>query len=424
MNKRSVKLGLFIGWVVLFASALFLPFPKQVKAGLNTTTIKASYHNWTDSGYPTYAHYNGQPYMNTGYWSSDGRKLRSWVHFDLSSIPAGATISSASFNIWLQQDTDETDCYGMPVNNRLIAGQVHTFWDSSMNWNNQPNYVTPAIYYLTSFPCDGQERFYYIAVTQAVKNWVESGQGNYGFVLLADEQGASWSRRFTSSTGAESEKPQLFVQYITPDPPADPPADTTPEVGQTEATTTTTAVPAGQSAGSGVAPATSTTASIKAPTDLKITYDNDKSAVKLSFSKSATSDIDGYKIFRSEDRTKDFKEIGKTNKSTLEYLDLEKLTVEKTYYYFVRAYKGSDESASSSTVDIKIPTPVAVVETPKDAHPILNMSLYDKGLLDDSQFFGAMIGAAGVLFLLLIWYEIRRAKKGQFLGGKHFRIER
>lgn len=241
----------------LFLTALLLPLvfsgfflqPEKAKAGSNTTTIKANYHSWTDSGYPTYSHYNGQPYMNTSYWSSDGRKLRSWVHFDLSSIPAGATITSASFNIWLQQDTDETDCYGMPINRGLVVGQVSDVWGSSMNWNNQPGYYSPSVYDLTHFPCDGNERFYYISATQIVKNWVESGQANNGFVILADEQGTSWSRRFTSSTGSEIEKPQLYVMYTTPDAPVDngtpaaQPGTTTGNSSNTGTSATTSVIP-------------------------------------------------------------------------------------------------------------------------------------------------------------------------------------
>jgi hypothetical protein len=222
----------------------FLLFPTtKAEAGLNTTTIKASYHNWTDSGYPTYTHYNGQPYMNVGY--SPGRAFRSYVYFNLSSIPAGSTINSASFNIWLQNDfflsnpIDHTDCFGTPSVPVLVAGQVSESWSSSMNWNNQPGHVGYATYDLTQFPCNDQERFYYIGVTQIVKNWVESGQANNGFNIIGTESGSSWSRRFASSTGAEAEKPQLYIQYTTPDAPADPPSDESLPSGTTGTDSTT-----------------------------------------------------------------------------------------------------------------------------------------------------------------------------------------
>jgi len=215
----------------------FFKQPEKAQAGLNTTTIKASYHNWTDSGFPTIAHYNGQPYMNTGFMSGSNRKFRSWIYFNLSNIPAGATINSASLNLWIKNNSGGVECSGMPTNRGLVVGQVFSSWGDWTNWNNQPTYINPAIYDLTRFPCDGQERFYYINTTQIVKNWFESGQTNYGFVILADEVGDTWSRGFTSSIGSEAEKPQLFIQYTTPDAPATPGTPATQPAASTSTNT-------------------------------------------------------------------------------------------------------------------------------------------------------------------------------------------
>lgn len=194
----------------------------------------------------------------------------------------------------------------------------------------------------------------------------------------------------------------------------------------TQPTDDTSVVTDGQTAGSGEAPSVATSDTLKAPTDLATEYRTDVGSVKLTWTKSTTNDIDGYKIYRSENKTTGFKEIGKTGKTTYEYLDGTALTVGTTYYYFVRSYKSTSQSVSSSTVNITIPAAAVstVAETTKKANPILNMVLYNKGNYDDNLFYALMMGSAAILILLLVWYEIRRAKKGKFISGNHFKIEK
>lgn len=104
---------------------------------------------------------------------------------------------------------------------------------------------------------------------------------------------------------------------------------------------------------SGAAPAATTTASIKAPTSVKA--ENVAGAavptVKLTWTKSTTTDITGYKIFRSTEEKTGFKEIGKVDKAIVEFTDTTGLASTK-HFYFVRANKDASESASSATVNV------------------------------------------------------------------------
>ena len=142
----------------------------------------------------------------------------------------------------------------------------------------------------------------------------------------------------------------------------------------------------------------SETSSIAAPTDAKAEYVANDNRVKVSWTKSATTDIDGYRIFRSEDKTKDFAKIGQVDKKIYEDFDTA-IIANKTYYYYIKAYKTTEEGVSSNIAEVKIPakktaTPVATTISAS------NWWLY---LL--------LGGVALLLIIFLIVYELKLKKK-------------
>lgn len=177
--------------------------------------------------------------------------------------------------------------------------------------------------------------------------------------------------------------------------------------------------PAGQAADStlGQAPTATTSAAIKVPTGLKAVYKDKK--VNLTWAKSATTEIDGYKIFRSETQTASFKEVGQTVKTVLVYTDAVGLTEGKTYYYFVRAYKDKEESASSATVKLTL------VEgaTAEKVRPAVSGDL-EKLTSAEIRLYWFLGSLAGLLILVLIGYEIYKKRKGGVNGARTFRLFR
>ncbi len=130
-----------------------------------------------------------------------------------------------------------------------------------------------------------------------------------------------------------------------PDQPAGPSDDQPVDQGGTTGTTSTTS--------SGEILGTPTT-TIAKPLELTAAYSEADHGVKLAWKASTTADIDGYKIFRSENKDKGYTKIKDTKKDKLDYLDQD-IAVGKTYYYQVRAYKGSGQSYSSNTATAAIP---------------------------------------------------------------------
>jgi len=101
-----------------------------------------------------------------------------------------------------------------------------------------------------------------------------------------------------------------------------------------------------------------TSSAIAKPTSLTAKFSDEKKAVELLWKATTTVDIDGYKIFRSESSNKGFVKMGDTKKDVLTYLD-DDYTAGKTYYYQVRAYKGSEQSASSNVASLTLPDDIA-----------------------------------------------------------------
>lgn len=129
-----------------------------------------------------------------------------------------------------------------------------------------------------------------------------------------------------------------------------PSANTTP-TDNTPATST--AAPAPDSTPGVSIPKTTTSSSIKPPTNLNAVYDKEKSLIVLNWTASSTSDIDGYIISRSEDNSV-FSDLGIVNKNTLSYSDMAIVT-EKSYFYKVRAYKATLSSTTTDSISVAVP---------------------------------------------------------------------
>lgn len=92
------------------------------------------------------------------------------------------------------------------------------------------------------------------------------------------------------------------------------------------------------------------TSTIEPPNDLIGEYKVSK--VNLSWQASKTTDIDGYRIFRSEKESGDFQKIEQISKDQLNYSDTS-IKKSKQYFYYVKAFRGQEESNQTNTVDVQ-----------------------------------------------------------------------
>lgn len=102
-----------------------------------------------------------------------------------------------------------------------------------------------------------------------------------------------------------------------------------------------------------------TSANIAKPGTLSAKFiDNaNQRGVNLEWKTSTSTDITGYLIFRSEKSATGYSKTGQTVKGTLSFLDTN-IVASKTYYYQVRAYKDTEQSASSNTASVTTPVDI------------------------------------------------------------------
>lgn len=158
----------------------------------------------------------------------------------------------------------------------------------------------------------------------AIEEGIPNMSRDFGFAVYAYDSGGSNGNN--SGNGSQ------------------PPAQNPPSGSSSSGTS-----PLGTSAGTQRPPAVQTSSAILPPTSLtaKDTELDYGGAIDLAWKASVSSDIDGYKVFRRSEGDWEYVEILRLPKTFTKFTDpwAEK---DKTYYYMLRSYKGSQESANSN----------------------------------------------------------------------------
>jgi hypothetical protein len=150
-------------------------------------------------------------------WTINGVPFttRNLLKFDLSSIPANATIVSADLYMYSDTIPKNGDLihanYG--ADNSFVVQQVATQWDpSTVDWFNQPTGLTANQVIVPNTPLP------YLNVDINVKDIISSmvsTNTNYGFKLSLQNEVEYTSRIFCSSNYSDASRhPRLVVKYI------------------------------------------------------------------------------------------------------------------------------------------------------------------------------------------------------------------
>lgn len=153
---------------------------------------------------------------NTNYGTNENLQInkyvvqntRSLIQFDLSVIPAGSVINSATFawylwNLYL-------------VSPDITIYRINQDWgELTVTWNNQPTYADNIGSYLGK-----PVGWVTTSITSAVQNWVNGVWANWGFIFLSENPATQggvlhYSSDYLADT---SKRPKLTVDY-TPPPP-------------------------------------------------------------------------------------------------------------------------------------------------------------------------------------------------------------
>jgi hypothetical protein len=151
-------------------------------------------------------------------WTNNGTPVdaRGLIDFDLSSIPNGATINSASLSLYSYSSPANGDHSTRNGSNKSVLTRITNSWDeSTVNWNNQPTTTTQNQVFLPA-STDSIQDYLNIDVKKLVQDMIVDPNNSYGFLLkLVTEQ---YYRRmiFASSDNADSKlHPKLEICYST-----------------------------------------------------------------------------------------------------------------------------------------------------------------------------------------------------------------
>ena len=151
---------------------------------------------------------------NAWTWSGSPGIQRSFLKYDLSAIPSGATITSAQISLY-SIDSPSTE-YNNPLSgsNAAYLSRVASNWnENTITWNNQPG-VTTANQILLPQSTSGYEDYLNVDVTSLVADMTATPANNFGFRLALQTETNYRRLSFSSSDAANPGKhPKLKICY-------------------------------------------------------------------------------------------------------------------------------------------------------------------------------------------------------------------
>jgi hypothetical protein len=165
-------------------------------------------------------------YPNNTYGNEDRLDITAWtqfgapyisralIHFDLSSIPVGATVSSAYLSLFHNPSSALYNGIHAGANAFALQRIISAWHEDSTNWNNQPA-VTTANQVLFPATVSGTQDFTNIDVTAMVNDMVNLPNSNFGFMVRLQSEVHYADLLIAPSNHADtSVHPKLVISYL------------------------------------------------------------------------------------------------------------------------------------------------------------------------------------------------------------------
>ncbi|MCK5116524.1 MAG: DNRLRE domain-containing protein [Candidatus Aegiribacteria sp.] len=148
----------------------------------------------------------GNEYLAQGRYSACYN--RTFIMWDLSSIPAGSTIDDAEFRIYCCQ------FYGAPSGQMVYYRVLEAWSETTVTYLNMPAFTTDGAVFLSSWPTGGS--WHTIDVTDFVAGWF-TGTDNYGlYCHSTGSTSTSDCAYYSSRVSSPGYRPRLVVTYTPP----------------------------------------------------------------------------------------------------------------------------------------------------------------------------------------------------------------
>lgn len=149
--------------------------------------------------------------------NSADHKIRSLIQFDLSAIPEGSTVISATLSLYWPPGSAEGNHFGFFGSNKAFLERIMNPWsESTVTWDSQP--ATSA---RIRIPIEGttsiSQNYSNINVKTLVQLMVDDPEHNFGFMLKLQSEAVYKKLVFASSDHPNAAlRPKLTVRYSIP----------------------------------------------------------------------------------------------------------------------------------------------------------------------------------------------------------------
>ncbi|MCX6276363.1 MAG: DNRLRE domain-containing protein [Bacteroidetes bacterium] len=154
-------------------------------------------------------------------WTKNGasHNIRSLIQFDLSSIPANATIQSAVLSLYFAPGSDEGKHYGFFGSNSAYLQRITSSWDEhTVTWNTQPTTTTLDRVSLSG-STSATQNYPNINVTQLIKDMLGDPTHSFGFMLRLQSETVYKKLVLASSDHSNATiRPKLVIVYTSHSP--------------------------------------------------------------------------------------------------------------------------------------------------------------------------------------------------------------
>lgn len=208
--KKTLPILFFSVFFLFFA--FLLPKTNPVLATTTTLTPSADAMILSNNGN---GNYGGNTLIDTSLLATG--KSRMLVKFNVGSVPANATINSATFSIKF---------YGCGILseaiNDLNITRIKSSWtEYGVTWNTHKNAFDFDNELNFAAPCSASGSYLNYNVKTLVNNWRNGEYQNYGFGLFGNEGAVEeWIKIFYSKENPSNKPPKLTINYTVPGQPS------------------------------------------------------------------------------------------------------------------------------------------------------------------------------------------------------------
>lgn len=167
--------------------------------------IKLTDGTFVYGGYPTQAYGKGETYFRVGRATYSNWTAKSLIRANVSAIPAGAIINSATLWFYSQNLASSSSSNAITFYVRRVTGA----WTNDQTWNTMPATTTTGQATVSN---SGWNKWYEVDIKTIVQAWV-NGTANHGLALVQDNATLQTTKTFAKSGtyGAE-----LVIDYTEP----------------------------------------------------------------------------------------------------------------------------------------------------------------------------------------------------------------